>query len=181
VSECASRAPTLLAQNQGYVKRAMFPVQMLPLCVVMAAAFHALINLVILIAIGWLIGGIYPSALLAPLVLVPLILFSCGLTLVLTAIGPMYRDLRHFIAPALLAVSFLTPLVYSPSIVPPRLHWLVLWNPLAFTITSIRNLVMWRGECDWQAWGLWLVVGAAFMVWGYALFMKLRPEVTDLV
>jgi lipopolysaccharide transport system permease protein len=181
LSECASRAPTLLAQNQGYVKRAMFPVQMLPLCVVLSAAFHALVNLVILIVLGWLVGGIYAPALLAPLVLVPLILFSCGITLVLSAIGPMYRDLRHFIAPALLAVSFLTPLVYSPSIVPQRLQWLVLWNPLAFTITSIRRLVMWQGGCDWLAWGLWLAVGAGFMVWAYALFMKLRHEVTDLV
>jgi ABC-type polysaccharide/polyol phosphate export permease len=66
--------------------------------------------------------------------------------------------------------------------VPHRLKWLVVeWNPLAFTITSIRQLVMWQGGCDWQAWCFWLVAGAGFMLWGYAMFMKLRHEVTDLV
>ncbi len=181
LSECASRAPMLLLENASYVKRALFPIQMLPLCVVLSASFHGLVNLGILTALGWMLGGIYTPALLAPLMLLPLILLSCGVTLLLAAIGPIFRDLQQFVPPVLLGVTFLTPMFYSPSLVPARLAWLVRANPLAFTITSIRQLVMWRGSCDWTAWGGWMLLCAGFMVGAYAIFMRLRHEVTDLV
>ncbi|MDB6022864.1 MAG: sugar transporter permease [Pedosphaera sp.] len=181
LSECSSRAPMLLLENSSYVKRALFPIQMLPVCVVLSASFHGVVNLAILTLLGWLLSGMYAPALLAPLVLLPLVLLSCGATLLLAAIGPIFRDLRQFVPPALLAISFLTPMFYSPSLVPARLDWLVRANPLAFTITSIRRLVMWRDSCDWTAWGIWTLLCAAFMVSAYAIFMRLRHEVTDLV
>lgn len=181
LSECASRAPMLLVENASYVKRALFPTQMLPVCVVLSASFHGVVNVAVLMVLGWFVGGIYAPALLAPLVLLPLVLLSCGVTLLLAAVGPIFRDLRQFVPPALLAISFLTPMFYSPRTVPSQLEWLVRGNPLAFTITSIRQLVMWRGTCDWVAWGIWTVVCAGFMVWAYAVFMRLRHEVADLV
>ena len=181
LNECASRAPTLLMENQSYVKRARFPFQMLPLCVVLSASFHGLVNLAVLMVLGWLTGGFYAPALLAPLFLVPLILLSCGVALLLAVIGPIFRDLRQFIPPMMLAISFLTPMVYSPSLVPARLKWLVLGNPLAFTITNIRQLVLWRGAGDWGALGIWTVICAGFLVGAYAVFMRLRYEITDLI
>lgn len=180
-SECASRAPTLLMENQNYVKRARFPVQMLPVCVALSASFHGLVNLAVLIMLGWIVGGFYAPALLAPIFLMPLILLSCGVALLLAVTGPIFRDLKQFIPPVLLAISFLTPMVYSPRLVPERLKWLVIGNPLAFAITSIRELVMWRGAGDWAALGIWMVIGAGFMVGAYAVFMRLKYEVTDLV
>jgi lipopolysaccharide transport system permease protein len=181
LSECASRAPSLLLENQSYVKRATFPIQMLPVCVVLSASFHGLVNLAVLTVLGWLTGGFYAPALLAPIFLVPLILLSCGVALLLAVMGPIFRDIRQFIPPILLAVSFLTPLVYSPSLVPARLKWLVTGNPLAFTITSIRQLVLWHGAGDWTALGIWMVICAGFLVGAYAVFMRLKYEVTDLV
>ncbi|HWF19511.1 MAG TPA: ABC transporter permease, partial [Verrucomicrobiae bacterium] len=180
-SECSARAPMLLLENASYVKRALFPIQMLPVCVVLSASFHCIVNLAILTALGWILSGFYAPALLAPIVLLPLVLLSCGATLLLAAVGPIFRDLRQFITPMLLAVSFLTPMFYSPKIVPARLDLLVNANPLAFTITTIRQLVMWHGSCDWLAWGIWTVVCAAFMILAHAIFMRLRHEVTDLV
>lgn len=180
-SECTARAPMLLLENTSYVKRALFPIQMLPVCVVLSAGFHGIVNLAILTCLGWVTSGFYAPALLAPLVLLPLVLLSCGVTLLLAAVGPIVRDLRQFIPPMLLAVSFLTPMFYSPHSVPARLGWLVNANPLAFTITSIRQLVMWHGSCDWLLWGIWTFVCAGFMISAYAIFMRLRHEITDLV
>jgi lipopolysaccharide transport system permease protein len=181
LAECATRGPTLLVENQSYVKRALFPIQLLPLCVVLSASFHGLVNLAILTVLGWLTNGLYAPALLAPILLVPLILFCCGLTLLLAAIGPLFRDVRHFITPALLAVSFLTPLVYSPRLVPHNLQWLIVDNPLAFTITNLRELVLWHTDADWPGWCLWLLASAAFLVFAHAIFMRLRHEITDAV
>jgi lipopolysaccharide transport system permease protein len=180
-SECSSRAPMLLLENTSYVKRALFPIQMLPVCVVLSASFHGIVNLAILTGLGWMFSGFYAPALLAPIVLLPLILLSCGTALLLAAVGPIFRDLRQFIPPLLLALSFLTPMFYSPKIVPDRLSLLVNANPIAFTISNIRQLVMWHGSCDWLAWGGWTLACAAYMVWAYAIFMRLRHEVTDLV
>lgn len=181
LAECAGRAPTLLVENQSYVKRARFPIQMLPICVVLSASFHGLANLAILTALGWALGGWHAAALLAPIILLPLILLCCGVTLLLAATGPLFRDLRHIITPALLALSFLTPMVYSPSLVSHKLHWLVAGNPLAYTITTLRQLVLWQGGADWAEWGLWLVICGAFMWLAYAVFMRLRYEVADVV
>jgi lipopolysaccharide transport system permease protein len=181
LSECFSRAPMLLMENTSYVKRALFPVQMLPVCVVLSASFRGIVNLAILTLLGWWLSGLYAPALLAPVALLPLVLLACGVTLLLAAIGPIFRDLQQFTAPALLAISFLTPMFYSPSLVPARLGWLVRANPLAFSITSIRNLIMWRGSCDWAEWSVWMLLCGGFMVAAYAVFMRLRHEVTDLV
>src|SRR5579884_3666361 len=49
-SECSSRAPMLLLENTSYVKRALCPIQMLPVCVVLSASFHGVVNLAILTA-----------------------------------------------------------------------------------------------------------------------------------
>jgi lipopolysaccharide transport system permease protein len=181
LSECASRAPMLLVENQSYVKRARFPLQLLPVCVVLSASFHALANLAVLTLLGWIRDGFYAPSLLAPLFLTPLILVSWGVALLLAVLGPMLRDLRQFVPPILLAISFLTPVVYSPRLVPARLQWLVLGNPLAFTITSIRGLVLWRGAADWAGLGVWSLIGAAFLVGANAIFMRLKYDVTDLV
>ncbi len=180
-SECAARATTLLEENQSYVKRALFPIQMLPICVVLSASFHGLVNLAVLMTLGWLISGFYAPALLAPIFLAPLILFSCGVAMLLAILGPIFRDLRQFIAPALLAISFLTPMVYSPTLVPARLQWMVIGNPLAFTMTNIRQLVLWQGAGNWAALGVWTLITGSFMVLAYAIFMRFRHEITDLV
>jgi lipopolysaccharide transport system permease protein len=148
---------------------------------VLSASFHGLVNLAVLTVLGWLIGGFYAPALLAPIFLVPLILLSCGVALLLAVTGPIFRDIRQFIPPILLAISFLTPLVYSPSLVPGRLKWLVAGNPLAFTITSVRQLVLWRSAGDWAALGIWMVISTGFLVGAYAVFMRLKYEVTDLI
>ncbi len=177
----AHRAPTLLVENSNYVKRTQFPIQLLPFCVVLSAAFHALINLVILAGIGWVMGGFHASALLAPLSLVPLVFLGSALSLVLAVLGPVWRDLRHVIEPVLRALMFMTPTFYSPSLVPEKLAWMIDGNPLAFVMSSIRHTLMWQGTIDWQAWLTWTVICLGLMILAYAVFMRLKNQVADVV
>ncbi len=180
-SEAANRAPLLLVENSNYVKRTQFPIQMLPFCVVSSAAFHALINLVILVVLGWVVGGFHAPAMLAPLILVPLIFLSAAASLVLAVLGPVFRDLRHVIEPVLRALMFMTPTFYSPSLVPAKLSWLIDANPLAFVMGGVRRLVLWQGTMDWRLWGIWTVICLGLMILAYALFMRLKSQVADVV
>ena len=181
LSECVSRAPALLMENRSYLKKAMFPVQVLPFCVVLAAVFHGVINLAVLTGLSSFINGFHVATLALPLVLAPLCLLTCGLTLLLSCWGVLFRDLQQMTAPVLLALFFLSPIVYSPSIVPARWGWVIRLNPLAFTITSVRDLIMWKGSLNWCELGVWTLLCFGFFMFGFAVFMRMKSPVTDRV
>ena len=98
-AECVSRSPSLILSNVNYVKKVVFPLEVLPWVSLGSALFHFGISLgVWLVAYVLFFGVPHASVLFLPLVLMPLVMFLIGLTLFLSALGVFWGMFHHWLA-----------------------------------------------------------------------------------
>ncbi len=181
-SECLTRAPGLILSHVNYVKKVMFPLDMLPCVMLGAVLFHTLVSFAVWLLFHLLAFGLPPpTALLFPLVLLPLVLFTLGLSWVLASLGVYLRDVGQVIGVLMSALLLMSAVFYPLSALPEAYrHWLYL-NPLTLVIESSRDVLIWGVVPDL---GLWLIelsvaLGVAFL--GWAWFEKTRPGFADVL
>ena len=181
-SESVNRAPTLIVSNINYVKKVVFPLQILPVSAFGAALFHGLISVVVLMLGNLvLLGSVSWRVVLLPLAAIPLVELSLGVSWLLASLGVYLRDISYAVAILTQVLIFLTPVFYRIDAVPEGLRPLVHVNPLSEVVESFRRTLVWNQTPDWTAWlGVTLVSGAIFSL-GYAWFMKTRSGFADVV
>jgi lipopolysaccharide transport system permease protein len=180
--ECINRAPTLMLENVAYIKKVIFPLEILPWVIVGAGLVRAAVSAVILFAFYLVIDGWPPpSVAVIPLLVIPLVLVTSGLTWFLSALGVYLRDIRQAMAVVAPATMFLSPIFFPLADVPEPFRSLLYVNPLTFVIDSARA-ALFLGV--WPSWiGLALYFGVAWVVaWGgYAWFMSVRRGFADVL
>jgi lipopolysaccharide transport system permease protein len=181
-SDCATRAPTLIAGNPNYVKKVVFPLEVLPVSVVASALIHSLISLSIVV-IGMLVtsGKLYWTTLYLPLVYLPLIAFTLGVSWLLASLGVFIRDIRNFVDVLVRFLFFLTPIFYPLSAVPTTLRPLFGLNPLAAIVENFRRVVIWGQLPDWPWLGIVTLFSGVMMLGGYMWFMKIKRAFADVI
>ena len=181
-AECFSRAPGLILANVNYVKKVVFPLEILPWVALGSAMFHALISLgVWLIAYLILFGFPHVTVLLLPLVILPLLLFIMGLTWGLASLGVYLRDISQFIGMVTMVLMFLSPIFYPASALPEQYRHLLLLNPLTPAIEQARDVLFWGKVPDMTILSVYLL-GAALVAWlGFAWFQKTRKGFADVL
>ena len=181
-AECVNRAPGLILSNVNYVKKVVFPLEILPWVALGSALFHALISLgVWLIAYLILFGVPHITVLLLPLVFLPFLLFIMGLTWGLASLGVYLRDVSQFIGIVTTALMFLSPLFFPSSAMPENYRHLLLLNPLTPVIEQAREVLYWGKMPDMTLLSVYLLAGA-FIAWlGFAWFQKTRKGFADVL
>jgi len=181
-AECASRAPGLILGNRNYVKKTVFPLEILPVAVLGAALFHAAISLLILVVgAGIAIRSISLALICLPLALLPVAMPGLGFGWFLASLGVFIRDIGQVIGVLLQILFFMTPIFYPISAVPERFRWVLRINPLTEIVTNTRRAVLWG---EWPNW-VWLagvtMLSAVLAQLGYAWFMKTKRGFTDVL
>ena len=181
-AECVNRAPGLILANVSYVKKVVFPLEILPWVALGSALFHALISLVVwLIAYLIFFGVPHITVLLLPLVILPFLLFVMGLTWALASLGVYLRDVSQFIGLVTTAMMFLSPVFYPVSALPEAYRHLLLLNPLTPVIEQAREVLYWGKVPDMTILSVYLV-GAILVAWlGFAWFQKTRKGFADVL
>lgn len=181
-SECMNRAPVLILQNRNYVKKVVFPLEILPCSVALTAFFHGLLSLMVLvIANAVLTGGVHATLAYALPVLLPLFFFVLGVGWLLAGLGVYLRDLQQVVRLASTALFFLTPIIYSIDVVPEKLRPWLKMNPLCSIVSNLRSAVLWGKPFNWGIWAVWSLATALFMLVCYAVFMRLKKGFADVV
>jgi len=181
-SEVANRSPSLIVNMTNYVKRVVFPLEILPVVTVGAALVNSLINVGLLIIANLLITHTFSLALVfLPLAYIPLLLFCLGVSWFLASLGVYIRDIAQGIVIAVQILFFLTPIVYPITSVPAGLQPVLAVNPLTFIADSFRQAVLWNQELHWKALLAWTLVMGLFALLGYAWFMKTRKGFADVL
>lgn len=183
VLECVTRAPALLSEQISYVKKVLFPLEILAWVVIGGALFRVLVGSAILLAFYLAIDGVPPiSALAAPLLVLPLALVAVGFTWFLSAIGAFVRDFRHAVLVLAPIMMFLTPIFFPLSTISePLLRGLLYLNPLTFIIESMRATLFWGEWPNWPALVLYAGLAWAFAWAGRSWFLFMRGEFADVV
>ena len=181
-AECANRAPSLVMSHSNYVKKVVFPLEILPVITLGSALFHSCISLVVLLAAQLLImGQLYWTALLFPLILVPLVLATLGVSWLLASLGVYLRDVGHVITVLTTVLLFLSPVLYPIAALPEVYRpWLQL-NPLTYIIEESRSVLLFGHLPDWTSLGVAIIVGAVVASIGFWFFQKTRKGFADVI
>ena len=176
--EAVSRSPTAVRGFPSYVKKIIFPVEILPLVPLGAALFHAAFNLLILAAaLAWT-GHLTVGILLFPILLLPVLLLAVGLSWFLSAWGVFIKDMNQIVPLFVQMTLFLSPVFYPASAVPAALRPLYDYNPLGAVIEAVRAAIL-AHPVSWTAWLIALAGGILAAVLGHAFFRHSRDEFAD--
>jgi lipopolysaccharide transport system permease protein len=181
-SECINRAPTLVLSHSNFVKKIVFPLEILPCVTLLSALFHLCVSVFILLMAEWLISGaVPPTAFLLPIVLIPLCVLILGVSWLLAATGVYLRDIGQTIGIIITALMFLSPVFFPVSSLPERFRTFVYFNPMTYPIEQSRDVLVWGQSISWTHWGIYSAV-AVFVAWlGFAWFQKTRRGFADVI
>lgn len=181
-SECINRAPGLIVGNPNYVKKVVFPLEILPWVTLGASLFHAAISLIVwLLAYIILFGIPHVTALYLPLILAPFILFIMGLSWALASLGVFLRDVSQFIGIMTTTLMFLSPIFYPVTALPEDYRKILYFNPLAPIIEQTRDVLFWGESPDFATLGVYLVATTMVAWVGFALFQRTRKGFADVL
>jgi lipopolysaccharide transport system permease protein len=182
VAECMTRAPTLVVDNRNLVKRVVFPLHLLPWSVLLVAAFHYAVGLVLVLAAVLVTTGTLPATAIAlPLLWVPQALLALGVAYAFAALGVYLRDLAQVAGFLSLALLFASPVFYPLSAVPEAWRFVVAMNPLAALIEATRAALLYGTWPDAATVaGLWVLGGAVAWL-GFFWFQRTRRGFADVL
>ena len=181
-AETVNRCTTVIAENANYVKKVVFPLEMLPLVVLGSALFHAVVSLAILVVANAFVGtGLHWSMLLLPVVIVPILLTSAGVGWILASLGVFLRDASQIVGFLTALLMFLSPIFYPITVFPPQARTFLFLNPLTLPVLEVRQVAIEGLPPHWisvlAAYGIGLLV-AALGLW---FFERTRRGFADVL
>lgn len=181
-SECANRAPTTILTNVNYVKKVVFPLEILPWVSLGSVLFHAAIStLVWIVAYVIFFGMPHATVLLLPIFIVPLLLFTMGVSWALASLGVYLRDVSQIITIITTVLMFLSPIFYPASAVPENVRFILLLNPLTPVMGQVRDLLFFGQVPDMALWIATFMVSVVVAWIGFAWFQKTRKGFSDVL
>jgi len=180
-AECFTRAPRLIIGNAAYVKRVVFPLDILAWSMAFSASFHLLMNILVLLALQEFWGGqVHITALLLPMVLLPLVILTVGVSWMVSALGVYLRDIDQVAGVIAAAMLFLSSAIIPVEAV-RKLSGVFELNPLTFIINQVREVVIWGRFPDWAGLGMYSLGACGVAVLGHSVFQKLRVGFADVL
>jgi lipopolysaccharide transport system permease protein len=181
-AECINRAPTLIVSNATYVKKVVFPLEILPWVAMGSALFHIAVSaLVLVIFFGLTQWYLNWTIILFPVVLFPLVLFTMGLSWFFASAGVFFRDIAQTIGIFTAMLLFLAPVFYPASALPESYRPFLYLNPLTFIIEEERNVVIWGGLPNWVGLFIYTAVSLCVAWLGFVWFEKTRRGFADVL
>lgn len=181
-SEAINRAPSLILGNVNYVKKVVFPLEILTVISIGTSLFHALISFFVLIGSMMIFNGhIAWTTMLMPLILIPLVFLVLGLSWILASLGVYMRDVGQTIGILCSVLMFLSPVFYSIDALPSRFQFWMMLNPLSFIIEQARVVLIQGHMPNWDLLGIYTLGALIFMWFGYAWFQKTRKGFADVL
>ncbi len=180
-ADCLVRAVHAVLGQPSYVKKVVFPVELLPLTVLGSALVQYAIGWGVLLVATALVQGLSPAIVLLPLVTLPLLAVCAGVALGIAALSVYLRDIGQLTGLASTVLMFLSPVFYPLESLP---EWLRRWmhlNPLTFPIEASRDLLLRGVAPDWAAWGAYGLAGLGVLWLGWATFQALRRGFADVL
>ena len=182
LAEVLNRAPTLILGNVNYVKKVIFPLEILPVIAIGASLFHSSISIMVLLALFLTINGyLYWTLILTPIIIFPLVLLTLGLAWILASLGVYVRDIGQSISIITTVMLFLSPIFFPISAIPENYQIYIMMNPLTFIIEQAREVLIWGHLPNWGGLAAYTLIAAIFSWLGFAWFQKTRKGFADVI
>lgn len=181
-SECINRAPMLILQNSNYVKKVVFPLELLPPVVVGGAAVNLCISLAILLVGQLVLEGALPlSWISVPIIVLPLAVMMAACVFLLSSLGVFLRDLGQITGLVTIAMMYLSPVLFPIESVPERYRGLLQLNPLTVPVAQLRAATLYGQWPDWAWLGLYALAAYVLLVLSFAWFWRSKNGFADVI
>ncbi|MGY2258333.1 ABC transporter permease [Pseudomonas sp. SDO55104_S430] len=181
-AECINRAPALITSNVSYVKKVVFPLEILSWVTFLSALFHAVISLSVLLLAQIIINHSIPwTALLLPFVMLPLFLGIMGMSWTFASLGVYMRDIGQITAMFTTVMLFMSAVFFPITALPEKYQFWIRINPLAYIIEQSRNILIFGQIPDLTTWCIMLAFGIVVACCGFAWFQKTRKGFADVL
>lgn len=181
-AECINRAPSLILSNVNYVKKVVFPLEILPFIGLISALFHGGISLGVWLLVYLVIFGMPPvTAFYLPLIVLPFILFIMGLSWALASLGVYLRDIAQIIGMVTTVLMFISPIFYPVTALPEEYRDILYFNPLTVVIEQSRAVMYFGVEPDFGLLALYLPATIIVCWAGYFCFQRTRKGFADVL
>lgn len=181
-SECLAVAPSVIISNANYVKKVVFPLEVLPLANVGSAVWHFCITMV-LVVLAMVVLQVTPTveALWFPVIVLPLFFFAMGVSWFFAALGVFLRDVAHVMGFVSMALMYASAVFYSASMIPESYMRFLRWNPILHILENSRRVLIWHLSPDLTAVACVGVASIAVFFLGFAFFKKMEPAFADVI
>ena len=182
LAEVLNRAPSLILSNVNYVKKVVFPLEILPVISLVSALFHSLISLGVLLLAFLAINSYLPwTVIFIPIILLPFIMLVLGFAWLLAALGVFIRDIGQSISIITTIMMFMAPVFFPLSALPVKYHPYILANPLTFIIEQAREVLIFGNLPNWSGLAIFMSIAITFVWLGYSIFQKTRKGFADVL
>ena len=182
MAEVITVSPKLILNNKNFVKKVVFPLEVLPAISIGTAVFHAMLSVVILLIFQLFARQYIPFTFwFFPLMVVPFLFLTMGISLILAALGVFIRDLNQIIRPLMTALLFLAPIVYPTSLLPEQVQPLILLNPLSFIVEQARDVVIIGKLPNVMGWVYYTLVSLFVFILGSFIFNRSKKAFADVL
>jgi lipopolysaccharide transport system permease protein len=181
-SETVTRAPSLILSNVNYVKKVVFPLEILPVVSILSSCFHTLVSIGVLILFRLIVGsGFSLTTILFPFIIAPLLLLTLGISWFLAALGVYLRDVSQTIGLVMTALMFLSPIFFPITALPEKYRIFVYLNPLSFIIEQGREVLIFSRLPDVGGLLIYYALGCVTALLGFTWFQKSRTGFADVL
>lgn len=180
--ECAYSAANLIRDNRVFIKKVVFPVEILPWVAVGHATFRYVVAMALLLIAYVALKGTPPAAtLLIPLFFAPFALIVLGLIWTVSSLATFVRDVGHVLNTLLPILMFASPVFFPLAALPETVQTLLMINPLSFPLEQTRAVLFGAGFHAWTGLAIYSAIALAVAAGGYHFFMRLRPGFADVL
>jgi len=180
--EVLSRSPFLILSNSNYVKKVVFPLEVFSIVSVGTALVTATINFsLVIIFAGFIFKTLHWTILLLPIMILPLLVFTLGISWLFSSLGVFLRDIGQIITIVVQALSLLSPIFYSVEVIPSQFKWFYNLNPLTYYIENIRGIMLWGKLPSLGEFATEIIISLVVCIIGLVIFRKTKHAFADVL
>lgn len=181
-ADATNRAANIINDNKNYVKKVVFPLNILPIVIVNSSFFNGIISYVILfLALIFFKHGLNFQCFFIIILLLPIYLMALGVTYFVSAISVFLRDLGQIMGIFNMAFMFLSPIFFPMNRMPEKFQFLASLNPIAYVVTQARNTLIFEKGFDFNGYFWALICSMAIFSIGFMVFSSLKRDFADVI
>ncbi|MDE7310461.1 MAG: ABC transporter permease [Eubacterium sp.] len=182
LGEVMNRSTTLVASHANYVKKVIFPLEILPVVLTLSALFHCVVSYGILIAAKCILyRSISPTLYLFLPAMVPLVVLAVGTGLFIAAISVYLKDVGNVISVIVTVLMYISPVFFPLDAVPQDFRVICEMNPMTYMIENFRNVVLYGKAIDLPFFAVSCAAAFAVYLIGYMVFMRTKEGFADVI
>ena len=172
----------LIVNNPNYVKKVIFPLDILIVGQVLSGFATGLLWFLLVLARSVAVfHEIHWTVLLFPIIILPLFFITLGVAFFVSSLQVFLKDTRYVVTVLLQMLFYMTPVFYSLDRIPEKYrHWLQL-NPLTSIVTELRKVFLFGELPDWAMVGITYLMSLVILQLGFFWFKRTKGGFADVL